>query len=524
MAPKFLRADEAVRLVKDEDIVVLEGAGGGLLEADALLKALGARYRETGAPRNLTLVHISGIGDNKEGGVGHLALPGLARRVIAGHWGMAPLMQKLAADEQVEAFNLPQGVLSQLMREIAGGRLGLITHVGLNTFVDPRVDGGKMNQRAKDAGEDIVELIEIRGQKQLFYPAFAPNVAFIKGSTADENGNISFEQEPAYLEALSVAQATRNKGGTVIVQVRRVAQANRLDPRLVKIPGPLVDVVVVEPEQWQTVDRQFNPGLCGEIRVPVDGILPLELNERKIIARRAAMEVSPGLLNVGMGMPDGVANVAAEEGFYDQITFCIEQGLYGGVPAGGVIFGTTYNPAAIIDAPYQFDFFDGGGLDVSCLGMGQVDRTGNVNVSKMGEKIVGTGGFVNISQNAKKMIFCGTFTGGGLKLAVGNGELKIVQEGRYQKFVKQVDQITFSGEYAVFSGQKVLYVTERAVFGITAAGLELREIAPGIDLQRDILNQLPFKPLISPNLQIMAASIFTDEPMGLKSSLGRKGT
>ena len=388
--------------------------------------------------------------------------------------------------------------------------------LGLNTFIDPRIEGGKMNQRAKDSGEDIVELIEIKGTKQLFYPAFVPNIALIKGSTADEDGNISFEREPAYLEALAVAQATKNKGGKVIVQVQRVSRANTLDPRFVKIPGPLVDVVVVEPEQWQTVDRQYNPGLCGEIRVPVAEILPLALNERKVIARRAAMEVSPGLLNVGVGMPDGVANVVVEEGFYDQITFCIEQGLYGGVPAGGVIFGTTYNPAAIIDAPSQFDFFDGGGLNVSCLGMGQVDQKGNVNVSKIGKKIIGTGGFVNISQNAKKMIFCGTFTGGGLSLEVGNGELKILQEGRYQKFVKQVDQITFSADYAVFSGQKVLYITERAVFGITAEGLELREVAPGIDIQKDILDQLPFKPLISPNLKTMDVAIFKADPMGLK--------
>ncbi|MFZ5595847.1 MAG: acyl CoA:acetate/3-ketoacid CoA transferase [Bacillota bacterium] len=515
MAPQFLSAPEAVKIVRDNDLVIIEGAGGGLLEPSALIDALARRYTADGEPKNLTLVHVSGLGDNHESGLNRLALPGLARTVIGGHWGMAPKMCDLAAKEEVEAFNLPQGVMSQLMREIAGGRLGLITHVGLRTFVDPRVEGGKLNGRAKDSGRDVVQVININGRERLFYPVFSPNVAFIKGSTADERGNISFEREPAYLEALSVAQATRNKGGKVIVQVQRLARAGSIDPRLVKIPGNLVDIVVVDPDQWQTVDRQYNPGLSGEIRLPMSAIRPLDMSERKIIARRAAMEVKPGIINIGMGMPDGIANVAAEEGFYERITFCIEQGIYGGVPAGGVIFGTTYNPELIIDAPYQFDFFDGGGLGQAFLGMAQADRQGNVNVSKIGKRIIGTGGFVNISQNAKKVVFCGTFTGGGLKIGVRDGKLNILQEGKYVKFVDRVDQITFSGEYAVSSGQKVLYVTERAVFQLTAEGIELIEIAPGVNLERDILDRLAFRPGIAPGLKIMDERIFRDEPMQL---------
>ncbi|SFH24534.1 propionate CoA-transferase [Desulfotomaculum arcticum] len=515
MAPEFLSPEDAVKIIKDDDLLVIEGAGGGLLEAGALIAALAQRYKATQTPKNLTLVHVSGIGDNHELGLNQLALPGLLKRAIGGHWGMAPKMCAFAANEEVEAFNLPQGVLSQLMREIAGGRLGLVTHVGLRTFIDPRVEGGKLNQKAKESEVNLVELININGQERLFYPVFSPNVAFIKGSTADEKGNISFEKEPAYLEALSVAQATKNKGGKVIVQVQRVAQAKSIDPHYVKIPGNLVDIIVVDPGQWQTVDGQYNPGLSGEIRIPISSIPPLELSERKIIARRAAMEVTPGLINIGMGMPDGIANVAAEEGFYDRITFCIEQGIYGGVPAGGVIFGTTYNPEVFIDAPYQFDFFDGGGLDIACLGMAQVDHKGNVNVSKIGKRIIGTGGFVNISQNAKKVVFCGTFMGGGLKVNVNDGSLQIINEGKYQKFVNDVDQITFSGEYAVFSGQQVLYVTERAVFQLTAQGVELIEIAPGIDMHRDILDKLTFNPQISSNLKTMDKCIFKEEPMGL---------
>lgn len=521
MAPQFMSAQEAVEIIKDNDLLIIEGAGGGLLEASALIAALARRYGETGQPKNLTLVHVSGLGDNQESGLNRLALPGLARTVIGGHWGMAPKMCELAAREEVEAFNLPQGVMSQLMREIAGGRLGLITHVGLRTFVDPRVEGGRLNGRAKESGREIVQVISINGQERLFYPVFSPNVAFIKGSTADERGNISFEREPAYLEALSVAQATRNKGGTVIVQVQRVARAGSIDPRLVKIPGNLVDIVVVDPEQWQTVDRQYNPGLSGEIRLPMSAIQPLGMSERKIIARRAAMEVSPGIINIGMGMPDGIANVAAEEGFYDRITFCIEQGIYGGVPAGGVIFGTTYNPELIVDAPCQFDFFDGGGLKLACLGMAQADRRGNVNVSKIGKRVIGTGGFVNISQNAKKVVFCGTFTGGGLKIGVGDGSLTILNEGKYVKFVDTVDQITFSGEYAVASGQQVLYITERAVFQLTGEGIELIEVAPGVDAERDILSRLPFRPAVSPRLKTMDRRIFRDEPMGLNIEQGK---
>jgi propionate CoA-transferase len=509
----FMTADEAVKLVKDGDTVVLSGAGGGLLEASRLMEALGRRFEETAEPKNLTLVHVSGLGDRKGSGLGHLAHRGLVKRVIGGHWGMAPKMSALAAEEEIEAYNLPQGVLSQLMREIAGGRVGLITHVGLGTFIDPRIEGGKLNKKAR---EDIVQVIEIAGQERLFFPSFKPNIALIKGSICDELGNISLEREPANLENLSIAQAVHNSGGKVIVQVQQVVEARNLHPRLVKIPACLVDVIVVVPDQWQNVLEPYNPGLSGEKRIPISALKPMLLDERKVIARRAAMEIKPySLINIGVGMPDGIAAVAAEEGFSDKITFTIEQGLYGGVPAGGVLFGMTYNPECIMDAPYQFDFFDGGGLDTACLGLAQVDRFGNVNVSKMGKAVIGTGGFVNIAQNAKKVVFCGTFTGGGLQVEVKERKLQITQEGKYTKFVADVDQITFSGKYAISRGQEVLYVTERAVFQLTPQGVVLCEIAPGVDLEKDILNLMPFKPLIAPDLKVMDERIFDEGKMGL---------
>lgn len=506
MRNKIISGEQAVSLIKDEDLIAIEGSGGGVTEPSYLLKCLSERYKKEGKPKNLTLYHANGIGDKKEIGTDYLALEGLVKRDIAGHWGMAPKMAELALDEKIEAYNLPQGVMSQMYQAIAANKPGVITKIGLNTFIDPRIEGGKMNKSAK---EDLVRLIEIDGEEWLYFPKMKIDVCFIRGTTADADGNITMEQEAAILEGVSIAQATKNCGGIVIAQVKYLAEKGTLNPQDIRIPGIYVDYIVVDSNQKQTCEEEYNPALCGAVKIPLEQIPPLPLNERKVIARRAAKELFPGaIVNLGVGMPSGVAAVAAEEGFIRDLTFTVEQGLIGGMPAGGVIFGVSYNPTAILDQTLQFNFYDGGGLDVAFLGMAQVDKEGNVNSSKTGKLLAGCGGFINISQNSKKVVFCATFTAKGLKVGVGDGKLSIIQEGQIKKFVNMVDQITFSGKYAKSIKQKVLYVTERAVFELCPEGLILTEIAPGINLEKDILALMDFKPIISPGLKHMDESIF----------------
>ncbi|MDH4266615.1 MAG: acyl CoA:acetate/3-ketoacid CoA transferase [Deltaproteobacteria bacterium] len=512
-AKKVISAREAVSLVKDGDVLALHGAGGGNVEPDLLIKTLGERFIETKEPRNLTIFHVSGLGDRKTTGLGYLAHERLVKRVIGGHYGMAPKMAKLVLDEKIEGYNLPQGVMSQWLREVAGGRPGLVTQVGLGTFVDPRLQGGKLNRRCT---EDLVDLIELREREWLFYRTFPINVAFIRGSTADEKGNISLELEPAWLDVLPMAMAAHNSGGLVIAQVKRLVKGGMIPSKSVKVPGSLVDKIVVYPEQWQTVAGEYNPAFSGEVKVPLETLDKMELNERKVIGRRGAMELAPGfVINMGVGMPDGVASVAAEEGIEDRMTAFIEQGLIGGIPAPGVLFGVMSNSEAVIDQPYQFDFFDGGGLDRAFLGFAEADGHGNVNASKFGQNLAGTGGFVNISQGAKRIIFCGTFTAGGLKTRVGGGKIEILQEGAHKKFVKEVEQITFSGDYAARKRQEVVFITERAVIERVREGMVIAEIAPGVDLESHVLSQMAFKPIISPTLREMDARIFREGRMGL---------
>lgn len=487
---RFLSAAAAAELVHDGQTLAIGGSGGGLLEPDALLAALGRRFRETGSPRGLHLVHTTGIGDRQGGGMDHLAQRGLVSSVVAGNWGMAPAMSAMAVAGEFEAYNFPQGVMSQLFREIAAGRPGVVTHVGLGTFCDPRLEAGRLNDVSP---QTRVEVVELAGREWLFYPGFDLDVCFIRGTTADERGNISFEQEGARLEMLAIAQATRNRGGTVIAQVKNVAQAGTLDPRLVAVPGICVDVVVHHPAQRQVVTHEYNPAFSGEVRAAVSTLPAFPLDARKVVARRALAEVRPGdVVNLGVGIADGIASVAAEEGRLDDFTATIEQGAVGGIPARGVIFGVATNPEAILDQPAQFDFYDGGGLDIAFLGFAQVDAAGNVNVSKFADRVVGTGGFVDISQNAGTVVFCGTFTAGGLAVRVGGGELRVETEGGHAKFVKEVTQVTFSARESVARGQRVRYVTERAVFDLTADGLRLLEVAPGVDVRRDVLDRIPF--------------------------------
>ncbi|HIU75837.1 MAG TPA: malonate decarboxylase subunit alpha [Candidatus Pelethocola excrementipullorum] len=503
---KIISAKEALKKISDHQTVAILGSGGGICEPTFLLNSLGNMYQNTGAPKNLTLLHANGIGDKNTFGTDALAYEGLVKRDIAGHWGMAPKMAKMAQEEKIEAYNLPQGVISQMYQSIAGNKPGVITKTGLNTFIDPRIEGGKMNKSAK---EDLVKIINIDGEEWLHYPNINIDVALVRGTTADENGNITYEEEAAILDGISIAQAAKNSGGIVIAQVKNIAKAGSLKTKDVVIPGIYVDYIVVDSNQPQTCERMYDPALAGNVNVPVENIAPLPLDPRKVVARRAAKELRHGMvINLGVGMPSGIAAVAAEEGYLDQLNFTVEQGIIGGMPIGGVIFGVSHSPEAMIDQTLQFNFYDGGGLDIAFLGMAQMDRDGNVNSSKTGALLSGCGGAINISQNAKKVVFCGTFTAKGFKADVGDGKISLLREGDIKKIVEQVDQITFSGTYARKIGQPVLYITERAVFELAKDGVMLTEIAPGMDLEKDILAHMDFKPIIAKELKKMDSEIF----------------
>jgi propionate CoA-transferase len=515
---KVVTAAEAVALIRDGDTIVVEGFAAQCF-AEELTLALEARFLQTGTPRDLTLAFTVAQGDRQGRGFDRLCYEGLLRRAIGGHWGMSGELGKMAVDNKIEAYNLPQGVIAQLFRDTAAGKPGLLTRVGLDTFVDPRNGGGKINAATT---EDRVELMTIGGREYLFYKAFERlDVAFLRGTTADPNGNITMEREALFLESLAVATAVHNAGGLVIVQVERIAEVGALRPKDVRIPGVLVDCVVVStpehhPQTWGT---QYSPAMSGELRVPLSSVPALELSVRKVIARRAAMELRPNaVVNLGIGIPEGIASVAAEEHILDYIVLTAEPGVIGGMPTGGLDFGSAINGDAILEQPAQFDFYDGGGLDAAFLGMAQADASGNVNVSRFGPKLAGSGGFINISQNAKKVVFLGTFLAPA-RTTVEDGKIVVADGVAAPKFLDRVEQRTFSGQYAAAAGQPVLYVTERCVFRLTPEGLELIEIAPGIDLEKDVLAHVGFTPITDGAPKLMDERLFRDEPMGLKDDL-----
>lgn len=511
---EFITAQKAAELVRPADCVLIGGSGGGHAVPEAVIEALAARYRDTGAPRDLTLVSVVSIGDWEATGFNILAEPGLARRVISGGFNNCPRFAALAFAEEIEAYTLPQGVLSQICRDMAGGRPGLLTRTGLHTFVDPRYGGGRQSKRAT---EDLVELITIRGEEYLLYRSIPVNVAIIRGTTADERGNISMEDEAFFGENFSIASAAHLHGGIVIAQVKQVAGAGTIPGKLVKVPGAVVDYVVVEPEQRQTYQTAFSAAYAGEVRLPDRSMKPIPFDIRKVIARRGAMELFPdAVVNLGFGVSNGISAVAAEEGFYREVTLTVEQGIIGGVPAGGKDAGAGVNYDMMADQPYQFDFYDGGGLDIAYLSFAEVDAAGNVNVSRYGKSINGPGGFINISQGAKKVVFSGTLTTGGLDIVPdGTGGLELRGEGTTRKWLAEVGQVTFNGRFATERGQEVMYITDRAVFRLTEDGIRLDEVADGVDVRRDVLDKLGFPVRVADDLRKMDPRLFREEPMRL---------
>lgn len=513
---KVVTADEVVRLIPDGSAVLIVP-----MPSEEVYPAFARVYQETGHPKDLTVIWAAGLGPLSEEpkGMNHFAVPGMVKRIIAGHCGLNHKIMKFIASNQVEAYNIPQGTMCELYREMAGGRPGLLTTVGLGTFVDPRYGGGKVNERTKSC-EDLSEIVTIGGKEYILYHSLPCNVGIIRGTTADPNGNITVEKEALVMEILEGAMAVKNNGGFVIAQVERLSD-EPARPCDVRVPGIFVDYIVVaqSPEAHpQTLFVQYDPSFCGHVRANLeDELEPMPLNFEKIIARRAFMELKPKMvINLGFGIPTGVAKVAFEEGVFNELTMTTEIGVIGGVPESGKNFGPAKNPHAFLSQSAMFDFYDGGGLDMTCVGMAQVDEGGNINVSKVGPITIGPGGFINLTQSAKKLVFCGEFTAVGSKVEISDGKINIISEGKVKKFIKKVEQITFSGKFAIENHRDVTYITERCVFKLVPEGLMITEIAPGVDLEKNILSQMEFKPIIPDEIKTMDDKLFLPGPMNIK--------
>ncbi|NNS69991.1 acyl CoA:acetate/3-ketoacid CoA transferase [Escherichia coli] len=508
-----LSAQEAVNYIPDEATLCVLGAGGGILEATTLITALADKYKQTQTPRNLSIISPTGLGDRADRGISPLAQEGLVKWALCGHWGQSPRISELAEQNKIIAYNYPQGVLTQTLRAAAAHQPGIISDIGIGTFVDPRQQGGKLNEVTK---EDLIKLVEFDNKEYLYYKAIAPDIAFIRATTCDSEGYATFEDEVMYLDALVIAQAVHNNGGIVMMQVQKMVKKATLHPKSVRIPGYLVDIVVVDPDQTQLYGgAPVNRFISGDFTLDDSTKLSLPLNQRKLVARRALFEMRKGAVgNVGVGIADGIGLVAREEGCADDFILTVETGPIGGITSQGIAFGANVNTRAILDMTSQFDFYHGGGLDACYLSFAEVDQHGNVGVHKFNGKIMGTGGFIDISATSKKIIFCGTLTAGSLKTEITDGKLNIVQEGRVKKFIRELPEITFSGKIALERGMDVRYITERAVFTLKEDGLHLIEIAPGVDLQKDILDKMDFTPVISPELKLMDERLFIDAAMG----------
>ena len=519
---KIVTADEAVRQIPDGATVLVVP-----MPSEEVYPAFHRVFEATGSPKDLTVVWAAGLGpfSAERKGMNHFAYPGLMRRVIGAHFGLNHAVMKMIALNEVEAYCLPQGVMCQMYRDLAAGRPGMLSRVGLGTFVDPRLEGGKLNELTR-ACEDLVEVVTIDGVEMLYYKTFRCDVGLIRGTTADPDGNISVEDEGISMENLEGAMAVKNSGGFVIAQVERLSNTPAR-PHDVAVPGIFVDYVVVAGSRQthpHTLFVEHDPSYTGEVRVDLEsGMQPMALGVEKALCRRAFLELRAGnKINLGVGIPMGIAQVAHEEGMLNTLILNTEVGVLGGLPQGGKNFGPSQNPTAFMSQSAMFDFYDGGGLDAACLGMAEVDREGNVNVSRLGPRIIGAGGFINITQSTQKVVFCGEFSAGGADISVENGRLNIRTEGKVVKFVDRVEQITFSGRIARDSGQEILFVTERCVFALRPEGLVLVEIAPGIDLRKDVLDRMGFAPAVSPELKTMDARIFSDAPMGTEGCAAKR--
>jgi len=522
MANKIMTAEEAVKYIKDGDTVTTCGIIGALVP-EKVLAALEKRFLETGSPRSLTAVFPVAVGDVYElPGADHFAHEGMIKRVIGGSYvtapaaGSPPKLVGMVSQNKIEAYNFPMGALMHLHREIAAKRPGLITRVGLKTFVDPRLNGAKMNARTR---EDLIEVISLSGGEYLFYKAFPINVALIRGTTADEQGNISMEQEGSFSVMLTLAMAAHNCGGKVIAQVKRITSRGSLNPQWVRVPGILVDAVVVDENQKQATGIAYDPAVSGEVRRPLGKIDPAPLGIEKIAARRAFLELRKGdIVNLGFGIPSMISVVAAEEGLVDQVTFTIEHGAVGGVPLTGLQFGSAWNPEAIVESAAMFDFLTGGGITAASMAFAEMDVAGNVNVSRLNKvphALSGAGGFIDILHSVKRIIFCGTLTAGGIEGEVKDGRLRLIKEGKVVKAVRELQHRTFDAAFALEKDQKVIYVSERAVFQLTPEGLILTEIAPGFEV-REIQAVVGFPLRVSPALKQMDERLFRPEPLDAK--------